>query len=77
MAGYESHPRNERAIQPLVNAETRLASLLEVARWDFSDREDARGVFGGALVVGDVRLRPLEYARQAVTTFLDLSLIPI
>ena len=30
-----------------------------------------RGVFGGAFVVGDVRLRPLEYARQAVTTFLD------
>jgi len=71
LAGYESMPKNERAIAPLVHAETRLASLLNVARWDFSDREDARGVFGGPLVVGDVRLRPLEYAKKAVTAFLD------
>mmetsp|Transcript_19229 Transcript_19229/g.57121 ORF Transcript_19229/g.57121 Transcript_19229/m.57121 type:complete len:1269 (+) Transcript_19229:282-4088(+) len=70
-AGYESLPRNQKAIEPLVRAEVRLVALLAFVRWDFGEGGEGEA----ELVVGDAKLRPAEYARNAVLQFLD-TMVP-
>jgi len=75
LAGEESLPANYKLVEPIAQAETRLAKLLVAAR----DELDA-GIFlpkeQKGVVVSELRLRPLEFAKSAVLTFLQQQ-VPI